>query len=369
MTRPDVQKKHIFHVFSTFAVGGPQVRFAQIANHFATHYRHTVLSLDGRFEARARIDSDVELAVRVIPIDKTRTLTNLLKFSRMLRAAGPDLLVTYNWGAIEWAMANRLAARTRHIHIEDGFGPEEASGQLKRRGLFRRLALGGAQTSVVMPSQTLQRIAVDTWRLKPHKILYIPNGIDCRRFAEAAPMARDTLPGTGPVVGTVAALRKEKNLARLLRAFAAINARHPARLLIVGDGPERADLEALAVQLNITGRLFFTGALKTPEHALRAMDIFAISSDTEQMPYGVIEAMAAGLPVAGTDVGDIASMVSSDNRPFIVARDDERKFARALGELLDDGALRTEVGQANQTRARAQFDQAAMFAAYAKLFG
>jgi L-malate glycosyltransferase len=369
MTLPSPGRRHIFHIFPTFAIGGSQIRFAQIANHFAGHYRHTVLSLDGKFEARARIDGDVELTVRVIPIDKSRTLTNLLRFGRLLRAAEADLLVTYNWGAIEWAMANRLMSRLRHIHIEDGFGPEEAGGQLKRRATFRRFALGASRTTIVLPSQTLQRIAVDTWRLDPRKIQYIPNGIDCRRFADAAPMARNTLPGSGPVVGTVAALRQEKNLARLLRVFAAATGPRSARLLIVGDGPERAALEALASELGIAGRTFFTGALKAPEHALRAMDIFAISSDTEQMPYGVIEAMAARLPVAGTDVGDIASMVSPDNRPFIVARDDERKFARALGELLDDTAKRTDIGQANQTRAHTQFDQAAMFAAYAKLFG
>jgi glycosyltransferase involved in cell wall biosynthesis len=362
-------RRHLFHVFPSFAVGGSQIRFAQIANHFAASYRHTVVTLDGNFEARARVNGDVELTIRAIAFDKKKSLANLPLFARELRAARPDLLVTYNWGAIEWAMANRLATRRRHIHIEDGFGPEEASGQLQRRANFRRLALGGRCTTVVLPSQTLQRIALGTWRLKPAKILYIPNGIDVRRFADATAMPSDKLPGSGPIVGTVAALRAEKNVARLLRVFAQATAQRKARLLIVGDGPERAALEALARELKIVDRIFFAGALKAPEHALKAMDVFAISSDTEQMPYGVIEAMAASRPVAGTDVGDIAVMVAPENRKFIVARDDEARFATVLGELLGNAAQRSTIGAANQARAREHYDQATMFASYAKLFG
>ncbi len=369
MTSSFPDRRHLFHVFPTFAVGGSQIRFAQIANHFAAQYRHTVVTLDGKFEARARVHGDVELTIRAIAFDKTRGLANLPLFARELRRARPDLLLTYNWGAIEWAMANRIATRRRHIHIEDGFGPEEAGGQLKRRATFRRLALGGRCTTIVLPSQTLQRIALGTWRLKPAKILYIPNGIDCRRFADATPMQITSLPGSGPIVGTVAALRAEKNLARLLRVFAQASAARKARLLIVGDGPERGALEALARQLGIANRTFFAGALAAPEHALRAMDIFAISSDTEQMPYGVIEAMAAARPVVGTDVGDIAAMVAAENRKFIVARDDEARLAAVLGEMLGNAGSRANIGAANQARAREQFEQAAMFAAYARLFG
>jgi glycosyltransferase involved in cell wall biosynthesis len=369
MTSSFPDRRHLFHVFPTFAVGGSQIRFAQIANHFAAQYRHTVVTLDGKFEARARVQGDVELTIRAIAFDKTRGLANLPLFARELRRARPDLLLTYNWGAIEWAMANRIATRRRHIHIEDGFGPEEAGGQLKRRATVRRLAVGGRCTTIVLPSQTLQRIALGTWRLKPAKILYIPNGIDCRRFADATPMQITSLPGSGPIVGTVAALRAEKNLARLLRVFAQASAARKARLLIVGDGPERGALEALARQLGIANRTFFAGALAAPEHALRAMDIFAISSDTEQMPYGVIEAMAAARPVVGTDVGDIAAMVAAENRKFIVARDDEARLAAVLGEMLGNAGSRANIGAANQARAREQFEQAAMFTAYARLFG
>jgi L-malate glycosyltransferase len=73
--------------------------------------------------------------------------------------------------------------------------------------------------------------------------------------------------------------------------------------------------------------------------------------------------------VVGTDVGDIAAMVAAENRKFIVARDDESRFAAVLGEMLGNAGSRANIGAANQARAREQFEQAAMFAAYARLFG
>jgi glycosyltransferase involved in cell wall biosynthesis len=97
------------------------------------------------------------------------------------------------------------------------------------------------------------------------------------------------------------------------------------------------------------------------------MDIFALSSDTEQMPLGVLEAMAAGLPVVATDVGDVAQMVSPDNRDYVVPAGD---FAAALGRLAAaDGSARRAIGLANQKKVREDFDEKDMAAHYADLIG
>jgi len=94
--------------------------------------------------------------------------------------------------------------------------------------------------------------------------------------------------------------------------------------------------------------------------------VFALSSDTEQMPIAVIEAMAAGLPIAATDVGDVRAMLAEANGPCIVPRDDTA-LASSLAALLGDAALRTRIGAANRARALEAFDQERMFAAYAAL--
>ena len=96
-------------------------------------------------------------------------------------------------------------------------------------------------------------------------------------------------------------------------------------------------------------------------------DIFALSSDTEQMPLSLIEAMASGLPVVSTDVGDVATMVAAENRRFVVAPDDSA-MASALALLTADLVVRREIGAANLAKARAEFGQAAMFDAYGALW-
>jgi glycosyltransferase involved in cell wall biosynthesis len=352
-------------VFATFGVGGPQVRFAAIANRFPDRYRHTIVAMDGVTTARERLAPGLDATFPSIAIRKGGALSNRRAFRTGLREWRPDLLVTCNWGSIEWAMAN-LPALCRHLHIEDGFGPEEQQVQLRRRVLTRRLVL--ARSTVVVPSRNLERIATGVWRLSTRRVCYIPNGIDLALFAlppDASLRAR--IAGEGPIVGAVSALRPEKNFARLLRAFRVATQQVPARLAVVGDGPERPELERLAVELGIAERVHFAGHIAAPAPFYGAFDLFAVSSDTEQMPIAVIEAMAAGLPVAGTHVGDVRTMVTPENSPFIGPLDDAA-LAGSLLTLLRDPELRQRIGAANRAKATREYDQETMFQAYAALF-
>jgi glycosyltransferase involved in cell wall biosynthesis len=353
----------LLHVFSTFRVGGPQMRFAALANHFGSKYRHIIVAMDNAFDARSRLDPGLDVQLLPVAVRKGEILANRNLFRRLLRELKPDLLVTYNWGSIEWGMAN-WPALLRHVHIEDGFGPEESSGQLLRRVLTRRLVLARATT--VMPSRTLERIARDIWKLSPKRLFYIPNGIDCDRFV-APDIVPYPLAGEGPVIGTVAALRKEKNLPLLLEAFALLRRERPCRLVIAGDGPVREQLDADVARLKLAGDVTFTGAIAETECVYAALDIFALSSGTEQMPLSVIEAMAAGLPVAATDVGDVRVMLAEGNGPFLTAKDPQA-LAGSLQALLADPALRKSVGKANQRVAREKFAFQTMARAYDALF-
>jgi glycosyltransferase involved in cell wall biosynthesis len=364
---------HHLHVFPTFAVGGAQRRFAQLANHFGDRYRHTVIALDGRTEARQLIDPGVSL--RVVAADRAlRARRGLLRalrdYRRQLHELAPDLLLTYNWGAVEWCLAQRWAPPVGHIHFEDGFGPEESpERQLRRRVLMRRIALGGA-SRVVVPSRTLERLAIEWWRLAPWRVLYVPNGIEADRFAvPVSPAIAQRLQGATAhrLVGAVGALRREKNFARLIRAAGSLSQECEIGLVIVGEGPERAALEATARQYpTLPFRL--PGAIYGPQDYMGAFDVFALSSDTEQMPYVLLEAMAASRAVVATDVGDVKAMVAEENRPFIVARDDERGFALALKALLDDAELRRHLGARNRAKVLAEYRVEPMFERYRALF-
>lgn len=351
----------ILSVFSTFAVGGPQVRFSTLANHLGQDYRHAIVAMDGQMDCARRLAPTLRVAYPQVEIRKGATLANARRFRRVLRQLRPDILVTSNWGSIEWALANAVPL-AKHIHIEDGFGPEERSVQLRRRVLMRRALLG--RCTVVLPSLTLWRIARGVWRLPEAGLRHIPNGIDLVRFS---PVREPSRPGEGPVVGTVAALRPEKNLPRLLRAFRLLSQRIDARLVIGGDGPERPRLEALVEDLGLRDHVEFVGHVDDPSRLYARFDVFALSSDTEQMPLSVLEAMAAGLPAAATDVGDVRAMLCEANAPFVVQADDDA-LAGSLSGLLADPALRRRIGADNRARAEGTYSEEAMLGAYRGLF-
>jgi len=352
----------ILHVFSSFAVGGVQVRFASIVNHFGRRWRHAIIAMDGDLSCRERLSPDLDLAFPEVTVRKGDTLGNVWRFRRLLRRLRPDLLVTSNWGTIEWSMANLLPA-VRHVHVEDGFGPDDRDGRLRRRVRLRHILL--QQKIVVVPSRTLWAIATRIWGLKPERLRYVPNGIDLAMFPGLPGTARH--PGGSPVTGTVAALRQEKNIGRLLRAFALATVGSPALLIIAGDGPERSALETLAHELGIASRVRFAGHVAQPAALFKELDLFAMSSDTEQMPLSLLEAMAAGLPVASTDVGDVRSMLAVGNACYVTALDDAA-LATSLRTLLDHSALRRTLGVANRVKAEAEFGQAQMFKSWAAVF-
>ncbi|HXJ02165.1 MAG TPA: glycosyltransferase family 4 protein [Micropepsaceae bacterium] len=343
------------------------MRFAQLVNHFGGSYRHFIVAMDNATEAFAKLDKSVDATLLTVAIQRGKLLVNARSFRKVLRDLKPDLLVTSNWGTIEWAFAN-LDGRVPHLHMEDGFGPEEANAQIARRVWMRRLVL--RHSTVLLPSRRLFSIARDVWRLPQRCLIHVPNGVDCSRFSArrtpqiAADFGIDT---AGPVIGTVSGLRAEKNISRLVDAFARVVQRLPAQLIIVGDGPEHANLVAQAVALGISDRVVFTGAFSKPELILPFFDVFALSSDTEQMPLSVLEAMAAGLPLAATDVGDLRYMLAPENHPYLVKTQAE-PLSDAIMALLAEPVRARTIGQANAARASGLFDQELMFAAYRELF-
>lgn len=355
----------VLSVFSTFAVGGPQVRFTTLANRLGPAFRHAIVAMDGQFDCAERLRPGLDITYPAVVIRKGETLANLRSFREALRQIRPDVLATYNWGTIEWAMANTVRPLAPQIHIEDGFGPEEQSHQIPRRVLMRRMFL--RRRTVVVPSRTLWRIATEVWQLPEARMRYIPNGIDLSRFAPR-PADRGTAGGASVTIGTVAALRAEKNLTRLIRAFHLLPEALGARLVVVGDGPHRVPLEKLAAELGLGERVRFAGHIEDPSSFYQQFDLFALSSDTEQMPLSVLEAMAAGLPVAATDVGDVRTMLAEENAPFVVPKDEATALAGALQRLVENAPLRTRTGAANRAKAERDYDEQTMVAAYQALF-
>jgi L-malate glycosyltransferase len=360
----------ILHVHSTFGLGGKEARAVRLMNAFGGAAEHSVISaMPGQLSAREAVAPGIELAFPedAPPLTGLPGLPRLFRLSRYMRRF--DLVLTYNWGAFDAVMARHLFGGPPLIHHEDGFNEDEA-GELKtRRNLYRRLGLSAAYRLVV-PSQRLGEIARRAWAQPAERVMRIPNGIAVQRYG-AAPAGDipglDTPPGE-VVIGTVAGLREVKNLPRLVRAVAAMASRS-VRLVIVGTGPESERIAAEARRFGLADRLVMPGFLADPARWLGRFDIFALSSDSEQFPIALVEAMAAGLPAVATAVGDVPHMVSADNRPLVVEREDEPAFAAALDSLAERPDLRRAIGRANRGKAVAEYDEVKMIARYARLYG
>jgi glycosyltransferase involved in cell wall biosynthesis len=233
---------------------------------------------------------------------------------------------------------------------------------------LRRLALSG-RTTVVVPSQALRELAIATWRLDSSKIHLIPNGVDAGALASQArqPLRLRHRPDER-LFGTLAGLRPEKNLERLLRIAAMLPDAIPWRVVIAGEGAERARLEAHARELGLAERVVFTGFVDRPGALLGELDVFVLTSDTEQMPLGVLEAMAVGLPVLATDVGDLRLMLPPTSADAcLFRRDAEPAYAARLAALLAAPEECRRLGALNREKA-AEFTLELMVARYERLW-
>jgi glycosyltransferase involved in cell wall biosynthesis len=364
--------RRILHCHSTFSLGGKEARAVRLMNAFGDAAEHTILSaMPDQMGARDAIDPAIAVH---FPTDapslqgkpgpgRYRALADYMR--------GFDLVLSYNWGSMDVVGARRMfpAGCPPLIHHEDGFNADEADRLNWKRNLYRRMMLPAAE-ALVVPSERLEGIARTVWNQPQDRLHRIPNGIDTSRYA--VPPEAGAIPGLmrqegDIIIGTLAGLRAVKNLPRLVRAVAALPAH--VKLVIVGEGPERAPISAEAAALGMTDRLLMPGFLAEPHRYVGHFDVFALSSDSEQFPISLVEAMAAGLPAVATDVGDVKAMVAFENRDLIVPATDEPSFAAALDLLAWDAAMRRHLGSANAEKARADFDEMAMISRYATLYG
>ncbi|MCA1662113.1 MAG: glycosyltransferase family 4 protein [Novosphingobium sp.] len=362
----------LLHIHSSFDPGGKELRTVQLINAFGKGVMHTVASaVPGATGAMRHVARGIPVLQINLPGLGGRP--GPLKLRALAQAMKPyDLILTYNWGAINAALAHSAFGPSLGlaglIHHEDGFNADEATRLKPSRNAFRILALARAQ-ALVVPSTVLRNIAIETWRQPPGKVHRIPNGVATARFA--AKPRRDVLPRLvkhkGELwLGTFAGLRAVKNLPRLVRAFAPLP--EPWHLVIAGEGPERAAILAEAERQGVAHRVHLPGFVADPASLIGLFDLYALSSDSEQFPISVVEAMAAGLAVASPAVGDVAAMIGEANRAYVTDPADEAALARALLELVEAPALRHRIGIENRAKARAEYDEATMVARHAALY-
>jgi glycosyltransferase involved in cell wall biosynthesis len=200
--------------------------------------------------------------------------------------------------------------------------------------------------------------------VRRERVVAIANGVEMSRF-RVGPGVRLAIrrslgiSSAEPLVGTVGSLVPLRNHALLLTAACRVLVQVPeARFLIVGEGSERRRLEAMARELGIAERIAFAGERRDIPELLSALDVFALSCDTEGFGLAALEAMAAGVPIVATRVGALPELIEEGESGLLVPAGDAPGLADALLRVLRDAALARRLGQAARARAEADYSAA-----------
>ena len=208
---------------------------------------------------------------------------------------------------------------------------------------------------IIVPTHSMRHILADTYGLE-ERVTVIPTGIDLRRFANAngeAVRAEQTW-GEDTVLISAGRLAQEKNWETLLKAGALAMRTHPElRIVILGDGPQREDLQAFAQEAGIAERVTFLGEVPFEEVPayLKAADLFGFASVTETQGLVTVEAMAAGLPVAAVDAVGTRDAVEDEKQGWLT-ENDSQALAEAILRLLENPDARQAFSQAALERAQ-----------------
>jgi glycosyltransferase involved in cell wall biosynthesis len=261
------------------------------------------------------------------------------------------------------ALARLWLPRTRVVFTEHG-RLSDAPPSRKRHAANQILTRLSAATFAVSADLRTHLVSEG---FPPRSVEVIYNGIDVGTLptAEERRLARGELGVSKDaiVIGTIARLDPVKSLNTLIRAVALLGRTAPASLLIVGDGPERQGLEAVAAAADVSSAVRFLGHRDDARRWLGACDIFANSSISEGVSLTILEAMAAGLPVVATRVGGTPEVIDETCGRLVPARSVEA-LAAALGELAVAPALRQDLGRAARARVEERFTLERMVEAY-----
>lgn len=368
-------KPLIVHVLYRLDTGGMERIIVSLIKATHERYRHAVITLTGFGPLRGEID---DIVTACISLDKKagKDWPCYLRFWRALRVLKPDLVQTYNIGTLDLAPMVKLAGVHCLVHAEHGRDAADPRGENPRYLRLRRW-LAPLIDRYVAVSVDLQHWLIEQARIGSSKVAYIANGIDVAAFEVSRdvtalrPRLGDFAPPGTVLVGHVARLDKVKDQAGLLSAFKLLreaSGTADCRLVIVGEGPERPELERLIADLGLADTVRLLGNRQDVAELLAECDVFALSSIAEGMPVTLLEAMSAGLPVVATDVGAVSLVVEEDVSGTLVPAGDPHALAQALHTYATDEKLRRLHGNAGSARVSAQFGLGTMVNAYVSMY-
>lgn len=372
-----MSRRHILHVVYSFSIGGLENVIVQLINRLPVdRYEHTVLSLTTISDFKNRV---VRPDVRFIALDKQpgHAIPLYPKIYRLLRELKPDVLHTCNLAALELVPLGWLARVPLRVHAEHGWDAHDPNGTnpryIKVRKLYKPFV-----SHYISVSEDLDIYLANAIGIAQHRRSLIANGVDTENFKPADGPKPDIdgcpfQPGKHWLVGTVGRLQTVKNQPLLARSFVRLLREAPEiaermRLIIIGDGPLRSEVERILAEGKASQYAWLPGARNDIPAILQALDCFVLPSQTEGTSCTLQEAMATGLPCIATAVGGTPKLIADGINGQLVPSDDEAALARALHQAYADPRLTLARGVAARQTALNSFALTGMMRDYDKLF-
>jgi sugar transferase (PEP-CTERM/EpsH1 system associated) len=339
-------------------------------------WRHTIVSLtdvDDVFVRRLRVPNVEVVALGKGPGHAHRVYPRLW---RLLRHWRPAIVHTRNLAALETAPVAWAAGVPVRVHGEHGRDADDPDGSNLRRRRIRRFYRRFV-TRYVALSPDLASYLEGAVGVPAHRIEQIYNGVDVQRFTPRETRTPiEGCPFVDPrlwIVGAIGRLDAVKDHANLAAAFVRALDAQPAlratmRLVIVGEGPERARVEAILDRGGARNLAWLPGARHDIPAVLRGLDVFALPSFGEGVSNTILEAMAAGLPVVATRVGANADLVAEGETGCLVPPSDAEALASAIAGYATDPARALAHGRAGRLRAEHRFSLQRMIDRYHRLY-
>ena len=356
----------IVHIIYSLSTGGLENGLVNIINRSPPdRYRHAIICLTHADEFAQRITA-ADVDIFQLHMREGYDIDCYRRLRKLLRELAPAIIHSRNMAALEAQLCTIGLPAVKRVHGEHGREVNDLDGSNWKYLYFRKVMRLIVHRYIAV-SKDLGNWLVSEVGVKPARLTQIYNGVDHIRFAPDSVNPLALLPAHWRehdgilVAGTVGRLTPVKDQQILLQAAANIRAKHAGlrdklRLVIVGDGPLRSELEQLIQRLDLEDTVWLAGDRKDVPELLQMMDVFALPSLGEGISNTVLEAMASGLPVVATAVGGNMELVEEGFNGGLVPVGDCQALSNAILSLLQNERERIRQGKNARQRVSQQFD-------------
>jgi glycosyltransferase involved in cell wall biosynthesis len=279
-----------------------------------------------------------------------------------------DIVHSHNWATMLYGVvAARLARVPVVLHGEHGLNADDRQGISFKREMVATV-IAHMATRIVAVNDFIKEQSQERWKLKPSRVVNIPNGVDLTRFS---PNPRTRMANDELIIGTVARFDPIKNIRCIICGFDLFRRANPSRkscLVLVGDGPLMKELREFASSLSCAPDIQFPGETNNPEELYSRFDIYINGSFSEGMSNTILEGMACGIPVIASDVPGNRAWLESDINAIFFQSDNAQELSHKLTTLADDPARMKKMGDENRRRAQLSYDNREFILRYDQLY-